>query len=64
MQNVLLKHGKELPGPDRMYLNADSIIFVEPVSTDPKVAQLIQKRISRSSLDDNARASRHEAASR
>jgi len=46
-----------------MYLNADSIIFVEPVSTDPKVARLIQKRISRSSLDDNARASRHEAAS-
>ena len=42
MQNVLLKHGKELPGPDRMYLNADSIIFVEPVSTDPKVAQLIR----------------------
>ena len=57
-------HGKELPGPDRMTLNADSIIFVEPVTTDPKVSQLIQKRISRSSLDDHARGSRHEAASR
>jgi len=41
VQNVLVKRGKELHGPDRMYLNANSIVFVEPVGTDSKVAQLI-----------------------
>jgi len=39
--NVLVKRGKELHAPDRMYLNASSIVFVEPVGTDSKVAQLI-----------------------
>ena len=29
--NVLVKRGKELHGPDRMYLNASQIVFVEPV---------------------------------
>ncbi len=41
VQNVLVKRGKELHGPDRMYINASSIVFVEPVGTDSKVAQLI-----------------------
>jgi hypothetical protein len=41
--NVLVKRGKELHGPDRMYLNASSIVLVEPVSTDSKVAQLIDE---------------------
>ena len=41
--NVLVKRGKELHGPDRMYLNANSIVFVEPVGTDSKVAQLIDE---------------------
>jgi len=39
--NVLIKRGKELHGPDRMYLNPTQIIFVEPVGPDSKVAQLI-----------------------
>ena len=39
--NVLVKRGKELHGPDKMYLNASQIIFVEPVGPDSKVAQLI-----------------------
>jgi hypothetical protein len=43
VQNVLVKRGKELHRPDRMYLNANGIIFVEPVGTDTKVAQLIQE---------------------
>jgi len=43
VQNVLVKRGKELHGPDRMYLNASSIVFVEPVGTDSKVAQLISE---------------------
>lgn len=41
--NVLVKRGKELHGPDRMYINADQIIFVEPVGPDSKVAQLINQ---------------------
>jgi hypothetical protein len=41
--NVLVKRGKELHGPDRMYLNANQIIFVEPVGPDSKVAQLINE---------------------
>jgi hypothetical protein len=41
--NVLVKRGKELHSPDRMYLNATQIIFVEPVGHDSKVAQLIDE---------------------
>ena len=41
--NVLVKRGKELHGPDRMYLNSRQIIFVEPVGTSSKVAQLISE---------------------
>jgi small nuclear ribonucleoprotein (snRNP)-like protein len=43
VQNILVKRGKELHGPDRMYLNPNSIVFVEPVGTDSKVAQLISE---------------------
>jgi len=41
VSNVLIKRGKELHGPDRMYLNPSQIILVEPVGSDSKVAQLI-----------------------
>ena len=41
--NVLVKRGKELHGPDRMYLNAEQIVFVEPVGAESKVAQLINQ---------------------
>jgi uncharacterized membrane protein len=41
--NLLVKRGKELHGPDRMYLNASQIVFVEPVGPDSKVAQLINE---------------------
>jgi hypothetical protein len=41
--NVLIKRGKELHGPDRMYLNPSQIILVEPVGADSKVAQLISE---------------------
>jgi hypothetical protein len=43
VSNVLVKRGKELHGPDRMYLNPNQIISVEPVGTDSKVAQLINE---------------------
>ena len=39
--NVLVKRGKELHGPDRMYINPNQIVFVEPVGADSKVARLI-----------------------
>jgi hypothetical protein len=39
--NVLVKRGKELHGPDRMYVNPNQIVFVEPVGPGSKVAQLI-----------------------
>jgi small nuclear ribonucleoprotein (snRNP)-like protein len=41
--NVLVKRGKELHGPDRMYLSGSQIVFVEPVGPDSKVAQLINE---------------------
>jgi len=39
--NVLIKRGKELHAPDRMYLNPTQILLVEPVGAESKVAQLI-----------------------
>ena len=39
--NSLIKRGKELHEPDRMYLNPNQIVFVESVGANSKVAQLI-----------------------
>jgi hypothetical protein len=41
--NVLVKRGKELHEPDRMYLNPNQLLFVEPVGPSSKVAQLISQ---------------------
>jgi len=38
---ILVHRGKELHAPDRMILNEKSIVFVEPVGSDSRVAQLI-----------------------
>ena len=43
VSNVLVKRGKELHGPDRMYLNPNAILFVETVGTNSKVSQLISQ---------------------
>ena len=40
---VLVHRGHELHGPDRMILNEKSIVFVEPVGADSRVAQLIKE---------------------
>jgi hypothetical protein len=40
---VLVHRGKELHGPDRMILSDRSIVFVEPVGSDSRVAQLIKE---------------------
>jgi hypothetical protein len=39
--SVLIRRGKEWHGPTHMYLNARSILLVEPVSAGSKVAKLI-----------------------
>jgi small nuclear ribonucleoprotein (snRNP)-like protein len=41
VNNVLVKRGKELHEPDRMYLNPNQVLFMEPVGPNFKVAQLI-----------------------
>ena len=41
--NVLVKRGKELHAPDRMYINPSQLIFVEPVGENSKVAELIRQ---------------------
>lgn len=41
--NILVKRGKELHAPDRMYLNPSQLLFVEPVGENSKVAELIRQ---------------------
>ena len=41
VSNVLVKRGKELHEPDRMYINPNQIVFVETVGTNSAVAQHI-----------------------
>lgn len=41
VSNILVKRGKEWHSPDRMILNANMIVLVEPVSPTSRVAQLI-----------------------
>ena len=43
VSNILVKRGKEWHAPDRMILNAASIVLVEPVSPGSRVAQLISE---------------------
>ncbi len=40
--NVLVKRGKEWHGPDRMYLNPEHILLIEPVSPNSRVADLVR----------------------
>ena len=41
VSSVLIRRGKEWHGPDRMIINQKAIVFIEPVGTDSRVAQLI-----------------------
>jgi hypothetical protein len=41
VKSSLIKRGKEMHEPDRMYLSPSQIVFVETVGTNSKVAQLI-----------------------
>jgi hypothetical protein len=41
VRSSLVKRGKEMHEPDRMYLNPNQIVFAETVGINSKVAQLI-----------------------
>jgi hypothetical protein len=41
VKSALIKRGKEMHEPDRMYLNPSQIVFVETVGTSSKLAQHI-----------------------
>ena len=41
VKNILIRRGTEWHAPDRMVINANHIVLVEPVSPTSKVAQLI-----------------------
>lgn len=40
--SVLVRRGNEWHGPDRMFLNQQHVILIEPVGANSKVAQLIE----------------------
>lgn len=42
--NVLVKRGRELHEPDRMILNRQTVMFIEPVKADSQVAKLIAEQ--------------------
>jgi len=46
-QNVLVKRGKEWHEPDRMTINLQSIVFIEPVSPTSTVGKLIDQSKSK-----------------
>lgn len=39
--NSLVKRGREMHGPDRMIINAQHILFIEPVRPDSQLGKLI-----------------------
>lgn len=43
VQSILVKRGKEWHGPDRMYINCNHVLMIEPVSQDSKLAQSIKE---------------------
>jgi hypothetical protein len=40
---MLIKRGKEGHAPDRMIINAQQILFIEPVTPGSQVAKLIEE---------------------
>jgi hypothetical protein len=43
VSNTLVKRGRELHGPDHMILNAQHILFIEPVRADSQLGKLIDE---------------------
>jgi hypothetical protein len=46
--NLLVKRGKELHGPDFMYINLQHVILIEPVTSESQVAKLIKEEKAKS----------------
>ena len=46
MKSTLIKRSMEVHAPDVMYINASSIAFIEPISPDSKLAQMIKQASS------------------
>jgi hypothetical protein len=44
VSNVLIKRGGEWHAPDRMILNRQQIVLIEPVKEDSQVARLIEEQ--------------------
>ena len=44
ISNLLIKRGGEWHAPKNMRINSDHIVFIEPVTSDSKVAQLIAEQ--------------------
>ena len=42
--NVLIKRGGEAHGPDRMLINREQVVLIEPVGPDSKIAKLIAEQ--------------------
>jgi len=43
VNNVLIKRGKEIHKPDKMYISREHVIAIEPVANDSQLADLIRK---------------------
>ncbi len=43
--NVLVKRGGEAHGPDRMIINRQQVLLIEPVGSDSKIAKLIAAQV-------------------
>ncbi len=44
MTNILVKRGGEWHGPDRMIVNREHMLLIEPVRADSQVAKLIEEQ--------------------
>lgn len=45
--SVLIKRGEEAHGPDRMLINRQQVLLIEPVKTDSQIAKLIAERAAK-----------------
>lgn len=45
--SVLIKRGEEAHGPDRMLINRQQVLLIEPVKTDSQIARLIAERAAK-----------------
>lgn len=43
-KNILLRRGSEWHSPDRMFLNLQHVVAIEPVAPDSKISQLIEQQ--------------------